>query len=90
MHPGTGFDPLVTRDKAQVDQALEMWVLSRLVSFSVVTWRRRIDDPIQEWGRLLAYLPEVKRRLSQRPEARGGKLGDPAPLQRTWSYNPTV
>ncbi len=66
-----GFDALVTRDKAQVDQALEMWVLSRLVGFSVVTWRRRIDDPIQEWGQLLAYLPEVKKQLAQRPEARG-------------------
>lgn len=66
-----GFDALVTRDKAQVDQALEMWVLSRLVGFSVVTWRRRVDDPIQEWGQLLAYLPEVKKRLAQRPKARG-------------------
>lgn len=76
-----GFDALVTRDKAQVDQVLEMWVLSRLVGFSVVTWRRRIDDPIQEWGQLLAYLPEVKKRLAQRPEARGagGVILLPAP-----------
>ena len=76
-----GFDALVTRDKAQVDQALEMWVLSRLVGFSVVTWRRRIDDPIQEWGQLLAYLPEVKKRLVRRPEARGagGVILLPAP-----------
>jgi hypothetical protein len=46
-----------------------MWVLSRLVGFSVVTWRQRIDDPIQEWRQLLAYLPELKKRLA-RPETR--------------------
>ncbi|GEM_PF-1125295 len=76
-----GFDALVTRDKAQVDQVVEMWVLSRLVGFSVVTWRRRIDDSLQEWGQLLAYLPEVKKRLAQRPEARGagGVILLPAP-----------
>jgi hypothetical protein len=49
-----GFDAIVDRDKARADQVLAMWVLSRLVGFSVVTWRRRIDNPIQEWGQLLA------------------------------------
>lgn len=58
-----GFDALVTRDRSQLDQLAEMFVLSRLRRFSVVTWRAAIDDPVREWGQLLAYLPEVKRRL---------------------------
>lgn len=57
-----GFDALVSRDHAQVRQSVEMYVLSRL-HFTVVTWKKAIEDPIREWGQLLAYLPEVKKRL---------------------------
>jgi hypothetical protein len=39
-------------------------VLSRLRHFTVITWRAGIEDPIREWGQLLAYLPEVKKRLA--------------------------
>jgi hypothetical protein len=58
-----GFDGVVTRDRSQLDQAEEMFVLSRLEAFAVITWRKPIEDPIREWGQLLAYLPEIKKRL---------------------------
>lgn len=31
----------------------------------MVTWRRPIQDPIREWGQLLAYLPEVRRMVAE-------------------------
>ncbi len=58
-----GFDALVTRDQAQLNQSVEMYVLSRLKHFTVITWKKPIEDPVREWGQLLAYLPEVKKRL---------------------------
>lgn len=58
-----GFDALVTRDQAQTRQSVEMYVLSRLEAFTVITWKKAIEDPVREWGQLLAYLPEVKKRL---------------------------
>lgn len=57
-----GFDALVVRDRSQLDQLAEMYVLSRLPKLSIVTWRKGIDDPVREWGQLLAYMPDVKRR----------------------------
>lgn len=61
-----GFDAIVARDRSQLDQLVEMYVLSRLTNFTVITWRKAIEDPIREWGQLLAYLPEVKKYLSSR------------------------
>lgn len=58
-----GFDAVVARDRAQLDQLVEMFVLSRLPMLAVITWRKAIEDPIREWGQLLAYLPEVKKYL---------------------------
>lgn len=60
-----GFDALVARDRSQLDQLAEMYVLSRLRYFTVITWRKAIEDPIREWGQLLAYLPEIKKYLKQ-------------------------
>ena len=57
-----GFDALVVRDRSQLDQLAEMYVLSRLTKLSIVTWRKGVDDPVREWGQLLAYLPDVNRR----------------------------
>ncbi len=59
-----GFDALVTRDWHQSQQIEELWTLSR-TNLSVVTWRRPIEDPIREWGQLLAYLPEIKRMITE-------------------------
>lgn len=59
-----GFDALVTRDWHQSEQIEELWTLSR-TDLSVVTWRRPIEDPIREWGQLLAYLPEIRRMITE-------------------------
>jgi hypothetical protein len=55
-----GFDALVTRDWHQSEQAEELWALMR-TNLSIVTWKKPVEDPIREWGQLLAYLPEVRR-----------------------------
>ena len=62
-----GFHALVARDRSQLDQVVEMYVLSRLQAFTVITWRKAIEDPVREWGQLLAYLPEVKKHLGVGP-----------------------
>lgn len=71
-----GFDALVVRDRSQLDQLAEMYVLSRLTSLTIVTWRKGIDDPVREWGQLLAYLPQVKQRCV---EGGGRAIQLPAP-----------
>lgn len=55
-----GFDALVTRDWRQSAQAEELWVATR-TEVSVITWRRPQDDPVVEWGQLLAYMPQLRR-----------------------------
>lgn len=57
-----GFDAVVTRDTSQLDEAEEMVALVDS-GMNVITWRHAIEDPIQEWGQLLAYLPLVKGKL---------------------------
>jgi hypothetical protein len=57
------FDAVVTRDASQLSQILEMFVLSRLPGMAVITWRSSIEDPVTEWGQLIAYLPEIRKRL---------------------------
>jgi hypothetical protein len=59
-----GFDALVTRDWHQSEQVEELWALSR-TDLSVVTWKRPIEDPVREWGQLLAYLPEIRRMITE-------------------------
>ena len=54
-----------------------MYVLSRLRNFTVISWRRKIEDPVREWGQLLAYLPEVKKYLRSSPGGRAILLPDP-------------
>jgi hypothetical protein len=57
-----GFHALVTRDWHQSEQPEELWVLENL-HLTVITWRNIVEDPIVEYGQLLAYLPEIKRHL---------------------------
>jgi hypothetical protein len=81
-----GFNALVVRDRSQLDQLAEMYVLSRLSALTVVTWRKGIDDPVREWGQLLAYLPQVKQRCL---EAGGRALQLPTPtLGKDSFYDP--
>jgi hypothetical protein len=60
-----GFDAIVARDRGQTEQVAEMWVLTRLSGFSLITWRKGTEDPVREWGQLLAYLPEIKKVMRQ-------------------------
>ncbi|HEX9682449.1 MAG TPA: hypothetical protein VGA13_05165 [Acidimicrobiales bacterium] len=71
-----GYNALVVRDRSQLDQLAEMYALSRLSTLTVVTWRKGIEDPVREWGQLLAYLPQVKQRCL---EAGGRAILLPAP-----------
>lgn len=60
-----------------------MFVLSRLTNLSVVTWRKGIDDPVREWGQLLADLPQIKQRGI---EAGGRAIMLPAPSLTNQSF----
>ena len=33
--------------------------------FHVISWRQRMEDPISEWGQLLAYLPAIRRYIGE-------------------------
>ena len=59
------FDALVTRDWHQSAQAEEMWALTR-TQLSVVTWSDPINDPVAEWGQLLAYMTEILKVIDTR------------------------
>ena len=81
-----GFNALVVRDRSQLDQLAEMYVLSRLRALSIVTWRKGVDDPIREWGQLLAYLPQIRQRSL---EAGGRAIQLPVPsLDNRSLYKP--
>lgn len=56
------FDALVSRDLAQFDQQEESVALA-LSGLTMVTWTKPIEDPIVEWGQLLAFGPLVVRRM---------------------------
>jgi hypothetical protein len=79
-----GLDALVTRDFSQAGQELEMYVLTRLRSFVVLAWRKRMDDPVREWGQLLAYLPEIKKRLAQPKPPKVVFLPDPSLTEKNF------
>lgn len=59
-----GFDALITRDWHQSEQPEELWALTK-TALSIVTWKRPVEDPVCEWGQLLAYLPAVRRVLDR-------------------------
>jgi hypothetical protein len=79
-----GLDALVTRDFSQAGQELEMYVLTRLPRFVVIAWRKRMDDPVREWGQLLAYLPEIKKRLGQSKPPKVVFLPDPSLTEKNF------
>jgi hypothetical protein len=59
-----GFDGVVTRDQSQIEQREELVVLDRS-SLSVVTWRKGLDDPVTEWGLLVAYMPLILKHIGR-------------------------
>jgi hypothetical protein len=79
-----GLDALVTRDFSQAGQELEMYVLTRLRRFVVLAWRKRMDDPVREWGQLLAYLPEIKKRLAHPRPPKVVFLPDPSLTEKNF------
>lgn len=72
-----GFDAMVTRDSSQLELAEELWVLTK-VKITLVTFRKAIEDPIVEWGQLLAYLPLIRRRPLAGTQSRIIHLPKPA------------
>jgi hypothetical protein len=57
-----GFDLVVTADRHQLDQELEVVAIS-CTRLTLVTWRHRINDSIVQWGMLVAYMPEIIKRM---------------------------
>ncbi len=57
-----GFDAFVTRDLRQFDQREEMVALW-LSGLTLITWTKMMDDPVTEWGQLLAYGPQLRKAL---------------------------
>jgi hypothetical protein len=83
-----GIDILVTRDRSQLEQSEELIALAQ-TKLSVVTWRRKIEDPVAEWGQLLAFVPQILRALDQHgprililPEPRIGGTAKASDLAR--------
>lgn len=58
-----GFDAVVTRDRSQLDDPEELVTLVD-TGLNVITWRHPVEDSIQEWGQLLAYMSLIRRRLA--------------------------
>jgi hypothetical protein len=57
-----GFQGLVTGDKSQLSQDAELIALT-VTRITLVTWRHGDEDPITRWGQLLAYMPQILRRM---------------------------
>ena len=57
-----GFDAVVTRDLAQFTQREELVAIA-LTELTVVTWRQPVEDPLAEWGQLMAYAPQIAKRM---------------------------
>jgi hypothetical protein len=72
-----GFDAFVSRDLSQFDQREEMLALF-LTGLTLVTWAQPIEDPVAEWGQLLAYGPQIERAM-RRAEYRPSVFQLPAP-----------
>lgn len=58
-----GYDGVVTSDRAQLTQDVELIALT-LTSLSIVTWRRGDNDPITRWAQLLIYMRDIRRRIA--------------------------
>jgi hypothetical protein len=57
-----GFDGIVSSDWHQLVQDEEVIALDQ-TRLSVITWRKSLDDPVQQWGSLLAYMPQIRARI---------------------------
>jgi hypothetical protein len=57
-----GFDGLVTGDKSQLQQDTELIALAQ-TRITLVTWTHGDEDAITRWGQLLAYMPQILKRM---------------------------
>ncbi len=57
-----GFDGLVTGDKSQLSQDTELIALT-LTRVTLVTWSHGDDDNVTRWSQLLAYMPQILKRM---------------------------
>src|SRR4051794_30129802 len=57
-----GFQGLVTGDKSQLKQDTELIALTQ-TQVTLITWRHGDEDPITRWGQLLAYMPQILKRM---------------------------
>ncbi|HZI98937.1 MAG TPA: hypothetical protein VFD41_15555 [Actinomycetales bacterium] len=56
------FDVLVTSDKSQLNQDEELTALDA-TQLGLVTWKSPPADPVVLWGQLLAYMPQIVRKM---------------------------
>ncbi|HVV37562.1 MAG TPA: hypothetical protein VHC63_13210 [Acidimicrobiales bacterium] len=59
-----GFEGVVTTDPSQLEQDEEAIALVA-TNLSVVTWTHRINDPVVQWGSLIAYMPEILKQIDR-------------------------
>jgi hypothetical protein len=57
-----GFDGLVTGDKSQLQQDAELIALAQ-TRITLITWTHGDEDAITRWGQLLAYMPQILKRM---------------------------
>lgn len=60
-----GFAGLVARDKKALQTPGSVVALALNPPLSFVTWRSPIEDPVAEWGQLMAYMPLVLKAVDQ-------------------------
>ncbi|HLI56699.1 MAG TPA: hypothetical protein VKY26_06640 [Actinomycetota bacterium] len=60
-----GFDGVVARDKKQMEAPESVAALVLNPALSFVTWRAPIEDPVAEWGQLMAFMPLVLKTIDR-------------------------
>ena len=80
-----GFAGLVARDEKSLQTPESVVALALNPHLSFVTWRAPIEDPVAEWGQLMAYMPLVLKALDQ---GRSGIFWLPKPALDPRSFLP--
>lgn len=59
-----GFTGLITRDRSELNEP-ETLIALEATDISIVTWTKGTGDTVLEWGMLLAYMPQILKRIEQ-------------------------